>query len=65
MMAKLGNRTVTGDVLSTTMCLVEQILNLKPLTIVSDDPEYLEALTPNHVQVQQPHSFLTLSDIQI
>ena len=27
MMAKVGNRTLTDDVTSTTMCLVEQILN--------------------------------------
>ena len=48
MIAIVGNRTLTDDVLSTTMCLVEQILNSRPLTSVSDDPEYLEALTPNH-----------------
>ena len=47
-MAIVGNRTLTDDVLSTTMCLVEQILNSRPLTSVSDDPEDLEALTPNH-----------------
>ena len=48
MMAIVGNRTLTDDVLFTTMCLVEQILNSRPLTSVSDDPEDLEALTPNH-----------------
>ena len=48
MVAKVGNRTLTVDVLSKVMCLVEQILNSKPLTSVSDDPEDLEALTPNH-----------------
>ena len=48
MMAIVGNRTLTDDVLSTTMCLVEQILNSRLLTSVSDDPEDLEALTPNH-----------------
>ena len=41
------NRTLTDGVLSTTMCLVEQILNSRPLSIVSDDPEDMEALTPN------------------
>ena len=40
--------TLTDDVLSTTMCLVKQILNSRPLTSVSDDPDNLEALTPNH-----------------
>ena len=48
MMAIVGNRTLTDAVLSTTMCLVEQILNSRPLTSVSDDPEDLEALSPNH-----------------
>ena len=33
MMAIVGNRTLTDDALSTTMCLVEQILNWRPLTI--------------------------------
>ena len=47
MMAIVGNRTLTDEVLSTTRCLVEQILNSRPLTSVSD-PEDLEALTPNH-----------------
>ena len=30
------------------MCLVEQTRNARPLTAVSDDPEDLTALTPNH-----------------
>ena len=30
------------------MCLVEQTLNAIALTSVSDDPDDLEALTPNH-----------------
>ena len=37
MMPIVGNRTLTDDVLSTTMCLVEQILNSRPLISVSDD----------------------------
>ena len=48
MYAVLGSRTVTEDVLSTTMCIVEQTLNAKPLTPVSSDKNYLVALTPNH-----------------
>ena len=69
LMALVGNRRLTDDVLSTTMCLVEQKLNSRTLTSVSDDPEDLEALTPNHFLLgrasHQLHSFLTLSDIQI
>ena len=48
MYAVLGNRSVTEDVLSTTMCLVEQMLNTRPLTQVSSDATDLEAITPNH-----------------
>ena len=48
MYAVLGNRSVTEDVLSTTMCLVEQTLNARPQTQVSSDATDLEAITPNH-----------------
>ena len=47
MYAVLGNRSVTEDVLSTTMCIVEQTMNARPLTSVSSDANDLEALTPN------------------
>ena len=48
MYAVLGNRSVTEDVLSNTMCLVEQTLKARPLTQVSSDATNLEAITPNH-----------------
>ena len=47
--AVLGNRSVSGDVFLTTMCIVEQTLNARPLTPVSSDVNDLEALTPNHL----------------
>ena len=47
MIAISDNRSLTNKALSTTMCLVEQTLNTRPLTAVSDDPEDLTALTPN------------------
>ena len=52
----LDNRSLTGEVLSTTMCLVEQTLNARPLTAVSDDPEDLTALTPNHFLLGQENA---------
>ena len=48
MIAILDSRSLAEEVLSTTMCLVEQALNARPLSAVSDDPEDLTALTPNH-----------------
>ena len=54
MFAILGNRRLTLPVLTTTMCLVEQTLNARPLTPVNDDPEDLEALTPNHFLLGRP-----------
>ena len=43
-----GTCHLTGEVLSTTFCLVEHALNSRPLTPVSADPSDLGALTPNH-----------------
>ena len=48
MAAVLGSRRLTGETLSTTMCLVEQLLNSRPLTPVSADVDDLEAITPCH-----------------
>ena len=46
MYAVLRNRPVTEDVLSTTLCNVEQTLNARLLTPFSSDVNDLEALTP-------------------
>ena len=56
MIAVLDGRSLTDDVLITTMCLVEQTLNARPLTSVSDDPDDLEALTPNHFLMGRANS---------
>ena len=45
MICILGNRSLTDESLTTTMCLVEQTLNARPITPASDDPDDLEALT--------------------
>ena len=45
----LVNARLTDEILSTLFCEVENIINSRPLTKVSDDPEDLSALTPNHL----------------
>ena len=48
MIAILDNRSLTDEVISATIRLVEQTLNARTLTAVSDDPEDPTALLPNH-----------------
>ena len=58
----LGSRRVTEEVLITTLCLVEQSFNARPIAAVSSNPLYLEALTPNHfILGQHAASFPSLS----
>ena len=45
--AILDKQSLTDEVLSTTMCLVEQTIYARPLIAVSDDPQDLTALTTN------------------
>ena len=49
MTALLNQQTLDDEGLVTLMCEVESIINSRPLTKVSDDPEDVEALTPNHL----------------
>lgn len=37
------------DTLQTAMCEAEAIINDRPITPSSEDPNYLETLTPNHI----------------
>ena len=46
---RLKNQSPNDKELSTMMCEVEAILNSGPLTKVSDDPNDLQALSPNHL----------------
>ena len=48
MVSSLENRSLTDEILTTSMCLVQQTMNARPITPASDDPEDLEPLTPNH-----------------
>ena len=49
MNALLREQVLEDEGLATLMCEVENIVNGRPLTKVSDDPRDLEALTPNHL----------------
>ena len=46
--AVIADRAVTDEMLLTVMAEVEGLLNSRPLTHVSDNPDDYEALTPNH-----------------
>ena len=45
----LKDQVTDDERLDTIFCQVEYIVNSRPLTPVSDDPNDLEALTPNHL----------------
>ncbi len=45
----LQQQRLDDDGLRTVMCKAEAILNVWPITKLSDDPKDLEPLTPNHI----------------
>ncbi|KAK7896434.1 hypothetical protein WMY93_021759 [Mugilogobius chulae] len=66
----VGQQTLDDEGLLTVFCEVEAILNDRPLTKVSDDPNDLEALTPNHILLLKgkpvlPPGLFEKSDIYI
>ena len=48
MFAALVNRGLTDEILSTTICLVEQTLKALPKIELSDGLQETKDLTPNH-----------------
>jgi hypothetical protein len=47
------NLKLTDERLNTLLCEVENILNNRPITELSDDPNDLEPLTPNHLLLRK------------
>ena len=58
LLAGLTSQRLTDDSLNTLLCKVESILNNRPLTVVSTDPNDLEPLTPNHLLILSPATSL-------
>ena len=56
--AILGESLVEEDVLATVLTEVEGTLNSRPLCAVSDDPNDLQLLTPNHLLLHRTVSAL-------
>ena len=54
MKAILGERTVDEEVLRTVLSEAQGIANSRPLCPSSDDVKDMEAITPNHMLLQQP-----------
>jgi len=47
----VGERLLNDEALPTFLVEVEKILNERPITPMSSDPQDLEALTPNHIHL--------------
>ena len=45
----MKEQTLSDETLLTLMCEVESTINSRPITVVSDDPNDMEPLTPNHL----------------
>jgi len=50
----IGNATLTFEELSTFLAQVEACLNSRPLHALSDDPDDITALTPEHLLIGAP-----------
>ena len=59
----LGNQLVNDETLLTVITEVEKILNDRPLTRVTNDPNDLDPLTPSQLLLLRPNSSLPSTDL--
>jgi len=59
----VGNHTLSFEELNTVVCRIESVLNSRPLTPLSSEPDDLECLTPGHFLTGQP--LLTVPETKI
>ena len=47
----MGNSVLTFEELTTLFCQIEAVLNSRPISVMSDDPNEVEPLTPAHLSI--------------
>ena len=61
----IGEKVPTFVELSTVLCRIEAILNLRPLMALTDDVNGLEVLTPAHFLINRPSFLVSEPDLTL